>query len=106
MYFSPIGNIMQYVDSPQLTILGAASAYAVSIARSDPPRAGKVTLISTAIAAFPTLLFCLMATLNTSNTEMGALERLWSTVVFSLPTLLWLVVLGLWSISLLRVRAS
>ena len=25
MYFSPIGNIMQYVDSPQLTILGAAS---------------------------------------------------------------------------------
>ena len=27
MYFSPIGNIMQYVDSPQLTILGAASEH-------------------------------------------------------------------------------
>ena len=27
MYFSPIGNVIQYVDSPQLTILGAASEH-------------------------------------------------------------------------------
>ena len=89
---------------PAGAFLGAATGCALALSRTKPSSAGLACLIGFGLVAIPLGLYLWMTIANSQNTGDSAALTFISTLLFSFPTVAWMLWLLVWGLRLLGKR--
>ena len=106
LFFGPILNDGQYAmvwmfTVPAGAILGFSTAYALTTFQNRPVPAGLAGTIAFGLVAVPLGFYLFLTTMNSPNTGTTPIAAFCGSLLFALPTILWMVALLIWSFRLL-----